>query len=282
MVLGIALSRTFAVTMRHGANKTLMETSNYYQLLNVSKEADVIEIKRAYRSLVQTLHPDHNAGSAKQEERFRAVQQAYEILSDPSRRLRYDRVLLDETGDMLWSLGNGQPVVAGRLISCPVVAHLTFHQALEGGGMLVDVAGVGEVRVPVPQGVRSGIQVRLRVEGATRSHGESDSLHIVFHVEPSPRFRREGDDLHIQEPITVIEALLGTQRSITNAYGQNVKVSIPSGTQPGERLRLRGQGVKTATQHGDLYVEVQIVVPRTLTQEQRQTLAACVRDLGLQ
>ena len=95
------------------------------------------------------------------------------------------------------------------------------------------------------------------------------------------RFRREGDNLHVIETVSALEAILGTTRSITNAYGQTMKVHIPPGTQPGERLRLRGQGVETATRRGDLFVEVQVTVPRSLTDAQREALAACARDSGL-
>ena len=83
------------------------------------------------------------------------------------------------------------------------------------------------------------------------------------------------------EPITVIDALLGTERAITNAYGRKIKVAIPPGTQPGERLRLRGQGVATVDDTGDLYVGIRMVVPRSLTEEQRTVLAQCVRRIGL-
>jgi curved DNA-binding protein len=100
-------------------------------------------------------------------------------------------------------------------------------------------------------------------------------------VEPSPRFRREGDNLHATETISAMEAILGTTRAITNAYGRTVKVTIPPGTQPGERLRLRGQGVETEKHKGDLYVEVQVSIPRHLTEEQRKGLEQCARKHGI-
>jgi DnaJ-class molecular chaperone len=78
-----------------------------------------------------------------------------------------------------------------------------------------------------------------------------------------------------------MDAVLGTSRVITNAYGKKVTLTIPPGTQPGERLRLRGQGVTTATKTGDLYVEVRVTIPRALTKEQRAELTDCVLRIGL-
>ena len=83
------------------------------------------------------------------------------------------------------------------------------------------------------------------------------------------------------ETISALEAIVGTARSITNAYGQTVKVHIPPGTQPGERLRLRGQGIVTRNRTGDLFVEVHVTVPRELTDAQREALGDTARRLGL-
>lgn len=158
---------------------------------------------------------------------------------------------------------------------------LTFDQALRGGRTEVRLPDGETVRLAIPRGVRSGLKVRVRGHGETDDSGARSDLYVTFRVEPSPRFRREGDHLHIVEAVSAIEAIVGTTRPITNAYGQTVKVQIPPGTQPGERLRLRGQGVATDAKTGDLFVEVQVVVPRELTQAQRDALAAAARETGL-
>ena len=104
---------------------------------------------------------------------------------------------------------------------------------------------------------------------------------MTFRVEPDTRFRREGDDLHVVETISALEAMLGATRSMASVYGQVVRLPIPPGSQPGDRLRLRGQGVETADGRGDLYVELQVEVPRDLTEEQRSELAEAARRCGL-
>ncbi|MEL7169672.1 MAG: J domain-containing protein, partial [Bacteroidota bacterium] len=99
-------------------------------------------------------------------------------------------------------------------------------------------------------------------------------------VAASPRFRREGNDLHLAETITAVEAMLGTERRIETAYGKAIKLRVPSGTQPGHRLRLRGQGVETAAATGDLYVTLDVTTP-VLTDEARTDLEAWAEKHGL-
>lgn len=158
---------------------------------------------------------------------------------------------------------------------------LTFDQALRGGRTEVRLPDGETVRLAIPRGVRSGLKVRVRGHGETGAGGDRGDLYVTFRVEPSSRFRREGDNLHLAETVSAVEAILGTTRAITNAYGQTVKVHIPPGTQPGERLRLRGQGVAADQKTGDLFVEIQVVVPRELTEQQRAALETTARQIGL-
>jgi molecular chaperone DnaJ/curved DNA-binding protein len=104
---------------------------------------------------------------------------------------------------------------------------------------------------------------------------------VTFEVGDHPRFRRKGDDIYLTESIDVFEALLGTERRIPTPYGQRIKLTIPAGTQPGEKLRLKGQGVKTDDDQGDLYVEIDVDIPSDLTDEQRDTLRQAAEDADL-
>jgi len=284
-------------------------TLDYYHILEIEDAADAREIKRAYRLLARTYHPDHNPGDTVAMERFKKIQAAYEILSDDARRRAYDRARRDpfaalSTAASMASFGPGSagrggfartddedPLFSfffgdnesrtthGRDLEAQV--QLTFDQALRGGRTEVQLAGGETVRVTVPKGVRSGVKVRLRQCGRIGATGRRGDLYVTFRIDPSPRFRREGDNLHVTETISALEAILGTMRSITNAYGQTIKVPIAPGTQPGERLRLRGQGVALKDRAGDLLVEIQVTVPRDLTDAQRAELAAAAERVGL-
>ena len=262
----------------------MTEDTDYYRLFEVSESVSAEALKQAYRRLVRTCHPDHHRGDLDAEERFKSVQEAYAVLSDPDLRQAYDRRRIDPFA----RLAGGAAVfprdldsILGTRADVEAQVRLTFDQALRGGTTEVRVPGGEAVRLGVPVGVRSGLKVRVRGQGCDDGRGGRGDLYVTFRVDPSPRFRREGEDLHLAETISALEAIVGTTRQITNAYGQTMKVHIPPGTQPGERLRLRGQGVATKRRTGDLFVEVQVTVPRSLTEVQRAALERAAREAGL-
>lgn len=299
-----------------GAPPIMAEITDYYQVLGVDEGASAEEIKKAYRRLARAYHPDRNPDDPEAEERFKAVQEAYGVLSDAQKRKAYDRARRDPFAsgrfqgggfrgapqdvpfeDLFGGMDGGgfgsffsqifadepratRRPARGRDVETQV--RLTFDQAIRGGKTELKMPDGEPLRLTIPQGVRSGFKIRVKGRGAPApGGGPPGDLYVTFRVEPSPRFRREGDNLHITETISAMEAILGTTRSITNAYGKTIKVTIPPGTQPGERLRLRGQGVETAEHTGDLYVEVQVSIPRHLTEEQRKGLEACARKHGI-
>ena len=158
---------------------------------------------------------------------------------------------------------------------------LSFDEALEGGRQTVELPSGESIRLRIPKGVRSGYKVRLRGRGPDGPNGQRGDLYVTFEVGDHPRFRREGDDLHLTETVSALDAMLGTKRRIPTPYGQNISVAIPAGTQPGEKLRLKGQGVQTEKQTGDLYVHVDVHIPDDLTQAQRDAIASAAHDAGL-
>ena len=286
----------------------MAEVTDYYQLLGVPETATPAAIKRAFRTRARECHPDRHPEDPSAEDRFKAIQRAYHVLSDPTRRRSYDdarrypfdgglgggfdgharpsvRPASFSTVDGLDPLVNlffgDDTAGTGQGSDVQAQVKLTFDQALRGGRTEVRLADGETVRLSVPKGVRSGLKVRVRGRGRAGASGHRGDLYVTFRVDPVARFRREGDNLHVVEIVSAIEAILGTTRSITNAYGQTIKVTIPPGTQPGERLRLRGQGVETATRCGDLFVEVQVTVPRSLTDDQRRQLRGAAGRIGL-
>ena len=144
---------------------------------------------------------------------------------------------------------------------------VSFEEAIQGGKTEVTLPSGEKVRLTIPKGVEEGQKVRLKGRGGEGPGGRRGDLYITFHVRPSPRFRRDGLDLTLTETINVAEAILGTTRTITTAYGDTIKVTIPPGTQPGERLRLRNQGIKTDGGAGALYVEVAVTIPASVKDE---------------
>ena len=158
---------------------------------------------------------------------------------------------------------------------------LSFDEALRGGRREVQLPDGDRVRIKIPKGVRNGFKIRLRGRGQAGPSGQSGDLYVTFKVGSHPRFRREGDDLHLTEHINAFEAMLGTARRIENAYGKRIKLTVPPGTQPGETFRLRGQGVEAEKGTGDLYVKIEVTVPENLSEPQRQALQEAGRQAGI-
>lgn len=131
-----------------------------------------------------------------------------------------------------------------------------------------------DIDIKVPGGINTGQQIEVSGYGERGVNGGSNGdLIVEVNVKPHPIFQREGNDIHIQLPIDFVDAALGTKVNIPTVYGE-VELVIPSGTQPGQILKLRGQGVKDVRngRSGDQYVHIKVVVPTSLNKEERKAL----------
>lgn len=296
---------------------------DFYEILGVEEKADPSAIKKAYRTLARKYHPDKNPDDKSAEQKFKEIQEAYEILSDAGKRKKYDAMRKNPFGsgsfEDIFSTGGGtrfyrspdgtyvrteyggaenmedpfgdgglgdifsrffgggqaaEPRAARtRAAKTESTIELSFEQALKGGKAKVKLPDGETVNLSIPKGVRDGFRVRLKGRGGAKRTGRAD-LYVTFKVKESDRFRRVADDLYTTVTITAVQAMLGATKSVQNAYGETVKLTIPAGIQPGEKLRLRGQGVQTKDGTGDLYVEIKVTIPRDLTPEQRRALDA--------
>lgn len=159
--------------------------------------------------------------------------------------------------------------------------NLSFEQALQGGKTEVTLPDGTLVRLDIPKGVESGYKIRLRGRGGEGPTGVRGDLYVTFEVADHPRFRREGNDLYTKVRVGAFEAMFGAKRSVRTPYGKQIKVTIPKGAQPGDRLRLRNLGVETESGKGDLYVEIEVTIPKGLTDEQRAVLREAAEKAGL-
>ena len=296
---------------------------DYYEVLGVDRSASADEIKRAYRRLTKKYHPDRNPNDASAEQRFKEVQQAYEILGDKQKRAQYDQfgdagvgrwetdpggqrvyswggtsqIPADDLQDLFSAFGGGASVF-GDLFSrtgrgarrrreprrAPTrgqdverTANLSFDQAVHGTTIEVDVTRDGRtsqtLRVKIPPGVENGQRIRIKGGGrAGHNGGAAGDFYLNCSVRPHPYFRREGLDVYLEAPISIIEAALGTSIDIPTVTG-TVQLKIPEGTAGGSKLRLRGRGIRDAAGNtGDQIVVVRVVPPKSLSREQRQLL----------
>jgi curved DNA-binding protein len=300
---------------------------DFYEVLGVSRDADQSEIQRAYRRLARRHHPDVNKDPAA-EERFKELSEAYDVLSDPEQRKRYDafgedfrRVSPDVDpadwrqshayagagagrGGAGWSPGTAGPSGGVRFTDLgedidledllggmfggrrgagwgrvqgsdhETEVQVTVEEAYHGTHRTLTISGPEgprTVEVTIPAGVVDGQRIRLRGQGGQGIGGaEPGDLYLVVRIAPHPRYRVSGRDLEVLLPLTPWEAALGAAVEIDTPGGP-ATATVPAGTSSGRRLRLKGRGLPNRRgKPGDLFAEVQIRVPTSLSPEERR------------
>lgn len=273
---------------------------DYYKTLGVSKSATADEIKRAYRKLAVQYHPDKNK-SKEAEEKFKQINQAYEVLGNPQKRQQYDQfgAAAFENGGR----GAGGPFGGGFGGGPFTYTYSTNGQGFEGfdfggfsdpfdifeqffgGGaspfgrrkpsysLRIDFleAVRGTTKTVSLDGKKKDIKVPAGVNEGSRI--QFSDFDIIISVSPSPKFRREGYDIVTELKVPMSEAALGGVEDVETVDGK-VKLKIPQGTQPGTLIRIKGKGVKhvNSTSRGDHYVRVSIEVPNKLSSRQKELL----------
>jgi molecular chaperone DnaJ len=276
------------------AAKDLYE-KDFYKVLGVDKKASADEIKKKYRSLARDLHPDKNQGDTAREEKFKAVSEAYDILSDSKKRAEYDeaRSMFErggfraptgggnfQGGDFsdLFGGGNPQDIFAnlfgggGRRgprkgSDLQTEATITFKESVFGTTLdlklNIDGTGSQTISARVPAGVNDGAKIRVKGKGAPGEVGPGD-LFIELNVKPHAIFSRKGENLTLTLPVTFAEAALGADLKVPTLAGDDVTVRLAAGTPTGRVLRVKGRGIKKGAVTGDLLITIEVQVPRAL------------------
>jgi len=287
-----------------------MANEDYYKILGISKTATADEIKKAYRKMALQYHPDRNKGK-EAEGKFKEVNQAYEVLSDPSKRQTYDQfgsAAFEQGGPTgQGPFGAGGPFGGfGGQQGGP----FTYTYTNGGGAQGFDFGGGGfsdpfeifeqffgggnpfgrtqrrttySLTISFMEAV-NGATKRVELAGKTQTikipAGVDNSSRIrfgeydvVIEVAPDKKFRREGYDIVSEQEITFSQAALGDTIEVETVQ-DSVKIKIPAGTQPETVIRLRGKGVKMirGSGHGDHYVRIKIVIPKNLSSHQKELL----------
>jgi curved DNA-binding protein len=302
---------------------------DYYETLGVPKTATEDEIRGAFRKLARKYHPDVAKDKKEAEEKFKQINEAYEVLSDPEKRQKYDQLgehwnqpgggfqpppgwgaggrpgegfqrwgggdggvefEFGGTGfsdffETFFGGGRGQSAFGGFGQRAPQAERgsdveadimVTLEEALHGSTRTISFRRTGSnkvetYQVKIPRGVHEGQRIRLAGQGeAGERGGKSGDLFLRVRLARHPEFNVEGSDLIHDEKIEPSQAVLGAELMVPTLEG-NVRMKIPPGTQGGQRFRLREKGLpSSAGQRGDLYVEVQIQIPKKISDRERE------------
>lgn len=290
-----------------------------YEVLGVARSATDDEITKVYRQLARQYHPDRNPGDTEAEAKFKEIQNAYDVLSDKTKRANYDRFgsptgpqgtgfggyggfsgagqvpedlqeflrqaaaggggggvsfNFGDLGDFASFFGGVPQARTGRRrrVQAPPTEiereiRVPFVVAARGGKLDLNVNGT-IISVNIPMGARDGQRVRL-------SHALPDGGNLVLklHVEGHAYYRREGDDLLVDVPISLAEALLGGKVDVPTLDGGRASVTVPPGTSSGAKLRLRGLGIAG----GDLFAVLKVAVPKNLDAKSKELIEEFVK-----
>ena len=281
-------------------------SKDYYELLGIPRTASEDDIRREYRNLARKHHPDLNPGDKSAEDRFKQINEAYEVLSDPAKRQQYDHPPQPEPAfrqrhgaanghagfhnaeqgsgdfnDFVESMlggrrsarGNGPFQMAGQDVNATIA--LTVEEAHAGVKRTIQFAdengATKSLEVSIPGGVREGSAIRLTGQGEPGSGGSaSGDLYLHVTIDPHSLFQILGDDIQVDLAVSPWEAVLGAKVNVPTLNKQ-VEMKIPPGSQSGKRLRLRQQGLnKRSGGRGDEFVKLKIVVPTSPTAREKE------------
>lgn len=279
------------------------KSQNLYAVLGVSKTATPDEIRKAYRRLAKQSHPDLHPGDKAAEEKFKEISAANDILGDEEKRARYDRGEIDASGaetqpagayrthadgagrHQYQSASGFQDFADGEDIFADLFARrggqpfsmkgqdsqytlgIEFLDAIKGTKTRVTMPNGKTLDVSIPAGTRDGQVLRLKGKGqpGLGGGGPGDAL-IVISVRPHTNFTRRNNDILVDVPISLPEAVLGGRIQVPTVSGV-VSMSVPAGTTTGKILRLKGKGVQTKSATGDQLVTLKIALPETIDDE---------------
>ena len=299
---------------------------DYYETLGVSKTATEDEIRSAFRKLARTYHPDVAKDKKTAEEKFKQINEAYEVLSDPEKRQKYDQLGANwnqpggfqpppnwgsqpgggfqqwggDGGGVQFEFGGtgfsdffeaffgggrgrsafggfgGRQATVERGADVEADILVTLEEALHGSTRTVSLRRSGSnkvetYQVKIPRGVHEGQQIRLAGQGEAGARGgKSGDLFLRVRLAKHPEFTVEGSDLILEEKIAPWQAVLGTDLRVPTLEG-TVRLKVPAGTQGGQRFRLRERGLPSAAgKRGDLYVAIQMQIPKKLSERERE------------
>jgi DnaJ-class molecular chaperone len=268
-----------------------------YQELGVARTASADELRRAFRKLAKQYHPDANPGNKQAEERFKRISAAFDLLGDEEKRRKFDAGEIDadgretmrgfgggpfgqggggfrssdfenvDLGDILGEMFGARGGRAGgfggfsqRGSDVRARIEIDLEEAIAGAKRRIAFSDGRTLEVTIPKGASDGQVLRLKGQGSPGRAGPGDAL-IEVAIRPHPIFRREGDNLVMELPVSAPDAILGGKVEAPTPDGP-VTLSIPPASNSGSTLRLKGRGMPMATgRRGDLMARLIVTLP---------------------
>ena len=279
-----------------------MSKRDYYEVLGVNKGASDDEIKKAFRKLAVKYHPDKNPGDKTAEEKFKEINEAYSVLSDKTKRSRYDQFGHAGVGgdgggnpfgggfsgqsfnfdfggggfeDIINAMfGGGGFRAARRGRDYRTSITIDFEEAIFGATKTIAVEGE-QIKLKIPAGIYDGQSIRLAGKGgdAPSADGQRGDLYVEVRVRAHKTLTREGDLILSEVTIPMTDAVLGTEVEVETVDGK-ITMKIPAGTQPGTNFKLSGHGAPRlgSDQRGPHIVTINVEIPRNLTKKQKELI----------
>ncbi len=273
--------------------RVLTMSDNYYETLGVQKNASQKEITAAFRKLARKYHPDVNPDNTEAEEKFKEINEAHSVLSDPEKRNQYDTFGNSrnnfQTGDFFggnpfgnvnFNGGNFQnsdffsSMFGGqtRQPQHSPVSHekeldvkVTLEEAFHGAKRVVNIDGK-RLQISIPPGVNQGSRVHIKLNTNTIK-----DLYLNISMEESLKYSRKGNDLYVEIDIPLLDTVLGGEFEITDLQGITHTLEIPQQTANGTNFRLAGKGIPPLSKNdmtGDLVAVMRVVIPSDLSPEE--------------
>jgi DnaJ-class molecular chaperone len=278
---------------------------DYYETLGLKKSASEADIKKAYRSMAMKHHPDRGGD----EKKFKEISAAYEVLSDPQKKQMYDMGVdprnqnqgggfyqqgpfefhfgTDNINDIFGNFGFGSfnQRQMRRNKSINVNVQITLEDVLKGKTIDAEI-GIPNgkkkmINISIPPGIEDMQQIRYEGMGDNSISGiRPGDLIVNVRVIPHPIFKREGDSLIIEKSISVWDALLGCNISISTIDSKTLSIMIPPGTQPETIMSCKGEGLPSmrTRSRGNLLIKIKVEIPKRLTDSQKVLISQAMNN----